>query len=364
MRRRVKVGLVLCSNSANPIPSTRIAVLNVLPLLEKQGFDFSVVFEPESPSETPNLTGVAQLAAELGCELVILQKVSGPTAVLLASQLDSYGIPTVYLACDWVDQSMVSATSMTVTVTDFLRSLCPPQLQSKVHVVHDGVERLDVVKVHYGAEANARKSMLRAVLVTSSNLTRLRFVENTPAWLRVNIVGRYALGADKLREVRRNWAELSAYNRIEYLKFLADWRIQCVPWGAESVYRHLVEADIGIIPIDTQADVDETLSQPAWKLKSENRLTLKMSLGLPVIATPIPSYEPIIVHGLNGFFAKSSHDWIKCLSALRDPLLRQQIGRAARESVKDKYSVPQQAKLLGDLLATLVATRTAVAQVS
>lgn len=364
MKGRVKVGLVLCSNSANPIPSTRIAVLNVLSLLNAEGFDFSVIFEPESPSETPDLAGVAQAAAEQGCALVILQKVRGPSAVLLARQLDDYGIRTVYFACDQVDNDMVSSTGMTVTVTEFLRSLCPPELQSKVHVVHDGVERMDIVKERYGVESNARQALLRAVLVTSSNLTRLRFVENIPAWLRVKVVGRYSSGADKLREVRRNWAELSAPSRIEYIRFLANWRIQCVPWHAETVYSHLVDADVGIIPIDTQQHLDSTFSEPVWRLKSENRLTLKMSLGLPVVATPIPSYEPIILHGVNGFFAKSRHDWINCLSALRDPLLRQQIGRAARESVKDKYSVSHQSKLMKDLLVTLVGLHTPVVQTS
>lgn len=364
MTGKVKVGLVLCSHSANPIPSTRIAVLNVLSLLERKGFDFSIIFEPESPSETPDLTGVSQVAVQQGCALVILQKVRGPSAVELARQLNNYAIRTVYLACDRVDHEMVLSTDMTVTVTDFLRSLCPPELQSKVHVVHDGVERVDIVKAHYGVEANSRKSKLRAILVTSSNLTRLGFLDDIPAWLRVKVVGRYALGADKLREVRRNWAGLSAHNRIEYLKFLANWRIKCVPWGALTVYDQLVNADVGIIPIDTKQHLDSIFSEPVWRLKSENRLTLKMSLGLPVIATPIPSYEPIIVHGVNGFFAKSTHDWIKCLSALRDPVLRKQIGCAARESVKDKYSVPQQAKLLGDLLAILVASRMTPVQAS
>ena len=75
MKGRVKVGLVLCSNSADPMPSTRIAVLNVLSLLIAEGFDFSVIFKPESPNETPDLAGVAQVAAQQGCALVILQKV-------------------------------------------------------------------------------------------------------------------------------------------------------------------------------------------------------------------------------------------------------------------------------------------------
>jgi glycosyltransferase involved in cell wall biosynthesis len=104
----------------------------------------------------------------------------------------------------------------------------------------------------------------------------------------------------------------------------------------------LVEADIGVIPI--VADADPAVIAPAWKVKSENRLTMKMSAGLPVIATPIPSYEAVIEHGVNGFLARTRHDWDRCLDALRDPELRREMGEHARRSVSARFSMQAQAE--------------------
>jgi len=108
------------------------------------------------------------------------------------------------------------------------------------------------------------------------------------------------------------------------------------------------QADIGIIPID-QEDNPE-----GWNLKSENRLTMKMCVGLPVIATPIPSYQAVVEHGRNGFLARTQTDWLTCLEALRDPGLRRAMGERARETVIKTYSKEEQAcRLIEALLAIL-----------
>ena len=86
------VGLVLCSSSAYPIPSTRIAALNMRPFLASAGLQTCILFEPPQPSEEPDLSGVATRAVESGCEVVILQKVRGPSALKLAQQLSAAGI--------------------------------------------------------------------------------------------------------------------------------------------------------------------------------------------------------------------------------------------------------------------------------
>jgi glycosyltransferase involved in cell wall biosynthesis len=109
------------------------------------------------------------------------------------------------------------------------------------------------------------------------------------------------------------------------------------------------QADIGIIPIDPEVNPE------GWNLKSENRLTMKMCVGLPVISTPIPSYEAVVEHGQNGFLARSRHDWIECLETLRDPALRRGIGERARESVMKKYSMDEQARRLIEVLRSLIA---------
>lgn len=86
----------------------------------------------------------------------------------------------------------------------------------------------------------------------------------------------------------------------------------------------------------------------------DTELPSKMAVGLPVIATPIPAYEPVIVRGKNGFLAKSRTDWLTYLAALRDPALRQLMGQTARQTALDGYSMERQAQRLIAVLRGLV----------
>ena len=79
----------------------------------------------------------------------------------------------------------------------------------------------------------------------------------------------------------------------------------------------------------------------------------QVAVGLPVVATPIPSYEPVITHGVNGLFAGSAAEWKSQLEALRDPLLRSSLGEQARRSVVERYSMKDQARLLTAVLRDL-----------
>ncbi len=108
-----------------------------------------------------------------------------------------------------------------------------------------------------------------------------------------------------------------------------------------------------MIPVEKTTELAKGTSVPTWRLKSENRLTLKMAIGLPVIATPIPSYQSIIESGENGFLADSRADWLRNLEALRDPALRIEIGKQARASVIGRYSKQEQARLLVQALRSV-----------
>jgi glycosyltransferase involved in cell wall biosynthesis len=97
-----------------------------------------------------------------------------------------------------------------------------------------------------------------------------------------------------------------------------------------------------------------------WKVKSENRLTLKMAMGLPVVATPIPAYEPVVEQGVNGFLARSMDEWMQHLGALRDPALRMSMGQQARQTALTRYSMDRQAEKLIAVLQGLVGLRPGV----
>jgi glycosyltransferase involved in cell wall biosynthesis len=70
---------------------------------------------------------------------------------------------------------------------------------------------------------------------------------------------------------------------------------------------------------------------------------MKMSVGLPVIVTPIPAYEAIVKQGSNGFLATSPQEWMRAFDILRDPALRRRIGRDAHDDVSVRFSKQPQA---------------------
>lgn len=354
----IKIGFVLLSNSRNPIPSTRITVLNMLPFLREANFDPHIVFEPELGSETPELGNLAPRLISEGFQIVYFQKVHGESAERNARKLSASGIKTVYGVCDLVDEGMATATDATITVTDYLKSLYPQLLQSKISVVHDGIEHPEKFKINFISRRGSRARPLHAVLVTSADLDKLPVLHSTPGWLNVSIVGRYPPAEQVMQRLRTaRWQFLgkqTASERIDYLRFLVNQRIQRIAWDPVGVYKMMQQADIGIIPIETQLEDESIKSPPVWKVKSENRLTMKMCVGLPVIATPIPSYLPVIDQGRNGFLASTRHEWLEYLDVLRDPKLRQDIGENARQSVFEKYSSVEQAKLMIHVLRELV----------
>ena len=128
-------------------------------------------------------------------------------------------------------------------------------------------------------------------------------------------------------------------------------------WQARGVYDAMQYADIGIIPIERSENPLQSTTVQFWKIKSENRLTMNMAFRLPVVATPIPSYESVVDQGKNAFLADSRADWIRCLEALRYPTARSEMGDKARASVIDRYSKNEQARLLIAAIQTVGAMR-------
>ena len=358
-RSRIKVGFVLLSHSRAPIPSTRIAALNMFPLLRADGFDPHIAFEPEQGTQTPDVDALLPELVAGAFDIIVFQKVHGASVERLAHGLRAAGIKTVFALCDVVDVAMARATDMTVIVTDYLKSLYPADLQNKIRVVHDGIEHPDIHKHDWGTHRGSAAQPLRAVLVTSAELYRLPALPPLPEWLQVTIVGRYAPSVlARLRSARWRYQGLeNGADKIALLRFLANRRIRCVPWHPQKVYDAMCAADIGIIPIDTVPAHLAGTPAPDWKVKSENRLTMKMAVGLPVVATPIPSYEPVVTQGENAWLARDAAEWLRCLDALRDPAARAAMGQAARASALRRYSMQEQARLLAAALREVLAAR-------
>lgn len=68
-----------------------------------------------------------------------------------------------------------------------------------------------------------------------------------------------------------------------------------------------------------------------------------MAMGMPVVASRIGANCEIIEHGVNGFLAGTEPEWVESVRALlRDGVLRSRMGRAARQTVLDRFALDQQ----------------------
>jgi glycosyltransferase involved in cell wall biosynthesis len=72
--------------------------------------------------------------------------------------------------------------------------------------------------------------------------------------------------------------------------------------------------------------------------KGNVKVTIPMSLGLPVIASPVEAYKEVVDHTYNGFILENSGDWEKRLIELKDPFLKHIMGLRAHQKVLSNYS--------------------------
>jgi glycosyltransferase involved in cell wall biosynthesis len=344
-----KIGFVLLSNRRAPIASTRISVLNMLPYLERAGFEVHILFEPDISVPEPDVSSVAARALELNINVVYFQKVKGQSVLDTIAHLSKEGVRTVYGVCDLVEDEVADASDLTIVVTDYLKNLYEPRLHDKIVVVHDGIERPEFQITEYRGHYASSNNPIIATLVTSADLRRIPHLEKIPKFVQTWIVGRYP-PTPFLQSVRQHLWRISAFphrsDRIEYLRSLLHSDFRLINWDPEAVYQIMLQSDVGIIPVEMGDDPLPRRTVSWWQVKSENRLTMKMALGLPVIASPVPSYTDLVSQGENGFLASNTTEWVECLEVLRDPRLRAEIGRNARRSVIERFSKEEQASKL------------------
>ena len=116
------------------------------------------------------------------------------------------------------------------------------------------------------------------------------------------------------------------------LSIITEWADADIPWNKDTYLKDLEQFDILICPTDY------------WKhpYKANNKLTQYMSLGKPIVASPMQAYKEVIRNGWNGYLADNLEDWKKYLEFLRDDeKLRQKMGENAKKYVSEKYSVSQ-----------------------
>lgn len=103
------------------------------------------------------------------------------------------------------------------------------------------------------------------------------------------------------------------------------------PWRKETEIEDLLELHIGVMPLE---------DDPWAKGKCAFKALQYMALGIPALVSPVGMNTEVVEEEVNGYLCTTPEQWSAALETLmRDPELRIQLGKAARTTIVERYSV-------------------------
>lgn len=124
----------------------------------------------------------------------------------------------------------------------------------------------------------------------------------------------------------------------------------CLPWRAATEVGDLRPLDVGLMPL-----ADDEWSRGKCGMK----VLQYMALAITPVVSPVGVNASMVQDGVNGFHARSEDEWLDRIARLlRNPQLRERLGRAGRRTVEAQYSAKVQApRLAGVLKSAAMAPR-------
>lgn len=120
-------------------------------------------------------------------------------------------------------------------------------------------------------------------------------------------------------------------------------------WDLNTEISEIQEFDVGIMPL---------VDSPWERGKCGHKLIKYMACSKPVVASAVGVNREIVEHGVNGFLASGTEEWIKALMTLKqDPELCRRMGDAGRKKVEERYSLKVTAPVLAGLFSRIAEDR-------
>ena len=340
--------------------SSRVRFLQFLPALAAKGFDFDV--RPFFGDEyiralySGKKTSIASVAAAYWRRLAALLRRRHYDLIWLEKE----ALPWIP---GWIEIALLSGVPYVVDLDDawfhrydqqrsaFLRSM----LGGKIDVVMRQASMV-VVGNDYLADHARDAGARRIVLIPSAidldrypsgpSLDQVKGPASRPViigWIGTPITAPYLASVEPA--FRAVAAEAPMILRIVGAHppaVFAGLATDSVSWSETTEIKQILDLDIGIMP----------LANTLWEQgKCAYKLLQIMAAGRPVIASPVGANCKVVQHGINGFLASSTEEWITALrSLISDPALRHRLGAAARQTIELNYSTQ---KVLPSLVSVL-----------
>lgn len=127
---------------------------------------------------------------------------------------------------------------------------------------------------------------------------------------------------------------------------LPDIQVDVVPWNEDDEAQLIQQMDVGIMPLP---------DGPWEKGKCGYKLIQYMACGLPVVASPTGVNNEIINNSKCGYLADNTEQWSNSLDTLLSSADQQEMfGKAGRKAVEDIYSLQVQAPILARIFNSVI----------
>lgn len=356
-----RLGWVLSGDET--VPGARIGGINLHQQMGRLGVESFILRQPGGLVDFLCRSEISQIlgrCSELRVDTLVLQKVHGPEACRLVREARRRGLRAVFIACDMVDNDLADACDVVFAVSRYLRSLfC--RKRGKIHLLEDAIETPDHFR--HRSIPIPDQGRLRAVYLASRypDEGTLRLLDwcakvadvtilSAPNDVRRGDPAPLTAVATRLAPPRLLWSPRAI--ATEFYATMKRHRLATIPrmwrrlryammpmpdppsppsrvhtfvaWNLDTVLSVLADHHVGVVPVWLNSD---------FKLsKSVNRLATLMSLGMPVVASPVPAYRDHLTIGRTGFLASEPEEWVRHLARFdADRDLARRMGSAGRE---------------------------------
>jgi len=306
----MKIGWI-CAGSINS-GGSRMSVFNNHHYFLSIGIDSKIIHAPTTYciEYNPSNDEINNIIKER-FDIVFIQKVSIGGIKNFIKILQNNGVKVVFGIGDFFGHEMVGLCDYTVAASEYLKNLYPKQFSEKIKVIMDGYETPENLK-----KEHVDSDILNVIYYGTQNIDN-DFEKNI--------------------------------NSIPWINFkkLGNPPWTNIKWELNTVYNNILNFDVCLI-YAKMTDFN--------KSKSLNRPLNCMVMGVPVISSPIPSYDSIIENEINSFIVRSNlfEDFKKYLIYLKDFNKRKEIGYRARQSVIKKKSKINQSKEYLELFSNIL----------
>lgn len=276
----MKVFWFLCSNLNNP--SSRIQGFNIHNKLRDLGYSSYIVYAPKNYSNDVYLPKVVIdvvfyfLKKE---DVIVFQKLYGEKTMDFARMCKKKGVKTIFIDCDLpLKMNIALIVDNVICPSDYLKNKYNYLGVSSVKTIHDSVE-------FFKEPTFGRSGKKRLV------------------WF-----GKSGNG---------KWAELESFKRNVFTKIQEKWEFITISdhpdstfgWNLKNFPNQVNACDLAVIPFKEK---EENF------VKSSNRCTQAMGLGVPVLSNYLDSYNNIVKKDFNGLISNDENEWIEFIKKCED----------------------------------------------